>query len=235
MELPNRLDLEQRWQRQLNRTARRHRQLIREHWGEPPDPRNVPASVWEQIAREQREETAAALLLLFLASATTHVRAALGTEPEPGLTSVLTQRGAAWARPRAEAVGQAWVDTGREMLLRTAAEQDEQLATPEGRPLPKTTWLARLQQSFGPERAETLAITGTTEAQSAGGDAAMSAAGLIALGDLWITEKDERVCPVCLPLHNTQRATWQLFQPDGPPAHPRCRCHILYARERPRR
>lgn len=235
MELPNRLELEQRWERQIGRTARRHRRLIRDHWGSPPDPRNVPLEVWDRIAREQRDETAAALLLLFMASASSHVQSGLGTAPDPALTALLAQRGAAWARPRAAEVGQGWAETGREMLLRTAAEQDRALAEPGGKPLPGGTWLVRLQQAFGPDRAAALAITGTTEAQTAGGDAGMLAAGLLSAADLWITEKDERVCPVCNPLHNTQRRVWARFQPNGPPAHPRCRCHILYAREQRRR
>lgn len=51
----------------------------------------------------------------------------------------------------------------------------------------------------------------------------------------WWTQLDERVCPICSPLHNTvvelsgQFETDLIAQPvDHPPAHPRCRCLVLY-------
>lgn len=46
--------------------------------------------------------------------------------------------------------------------------------------------------------------------------------------DIWMTEEDARVCPICGPLHGSRRRVWGRIFPDGPPAHPRCRCEIVY-------
>jgi len=47
---------------------------------------------------------------------------------------------------------------------------------------------------------------------------------------VWRTQKDERVCPICGPLH--EQRTWLdgAFENGStlPPAHPRCRCVVLY-------
>lgn len=45
---------------------------------------------------------------------------------------------------------------------------------------------------------------------------------------LWFTELDERVCPICLPLHGEPREVWSYVAPLGPPAHPNCRCWLDY-------
>ncbi len=49
----------------------------------------------------------------------------------------------------------------------------------------------------------------------------------------WQTEKDEKVCPICSPLHNQLEqpgviGNWTELFPLGPPAHPRCRCFIVW-------
>jgi len=49
----------------------------------------------------------------------------------------------------------------------------------------------------------------------------------VVMDDIWFTQLDERVCPVCAPLHGTGRDTWGDQFADGPPAHPLCRCFTL--------
>jgi hypothetical protein len=43
---------------------------------------------------------------------------------------------------------------------------------------------------------------------------------------MWLTSQDERVCPICRPLHGTK---YTLSEPSMPipPAHHRCRCRII--------
>lgn len=53
--------------------------------------------------------------------------------------------------------------------------------------------------------------------------------GLVAI---WQTAEDERVCPVCGPLHDARDARWASKFPNGPPAHPRCRCWLIYENRR---
>jgi hypothetical protein len=94
---------------------------------------------------------------------------------------------------------------------------------------------------------ELVAITAATEAYSFGELAAVEAIQeqldresreLETLGaepdwyeveSYWMTEEDERVCPICAPLHGLsimQLPTVELQ--DGPPAHPRCRCWLTH-------
>ena len=46
----------------------------------------------------------------------------------------------------------------------------------------------------------------------------------------WITANDAAVCPICGPLHQREYADWAERFPDGPPAHPRCRCYLEWER-----
>lgn len=87
---------------------------------------------------------------------------------------------------------------------------------------------------FGQARAEMIAITEVTRAVSAGEAliVVLLAAGVegvqARLEEIWYTENDARVCPVCAPLHNQSKDEWAHLFPDGPPAHPRCRCWKEY-------
>lgn len=42
----------------------------------------------------------------------------------------------------------------------------------------------------------------------------------------WITALDDRVCAICGPLHGTTEEVWGKQFPEGPAAHPFCRCRI---------
>lgn len=47
----------------------------------------------------------------------------------------------------------------------------------------------------------------------------------------WYTAEDERVCPICFPLHEVRVGIGQVFPGvgvDAPPAHPSCRCTMLF-------
>lgn len=94
---------------------------------------------------------------------------------------------------------------------------------------------------FGEPRADVIAITETTgalsEAELESANIATTAAGSGLIVDArWFTADDERVCPVCEPLHNTAYAVFSIYFPGGPPAHPRCRCRLEWrVRNRARR
>jgi len=78
-----------------------------------------------------------------------------------------------------------------------------------------------LEPLFGKTRAEMIASTETTRLYAEGNSIAYRAAGVTQLE--WRTAQDERVCPICGPLHKEK------FPIDGdkPPAHCRCRCWIV--------
>lgn len=81
---------------------------------------------------------------------------------------------------------------------------------------------------FGPNRVENISITETTGAISAGGDAGIEETVGTSPNDLWITERDSKVCPICSKLHMKPRHEWEDYFWSGPPAHSRCRCYIRY-------
>jgi len=45
---------------------------------------------------------------------------------------------------------------------------------------------------------------------------------------VWITARDDRVCPICGPLDSQRYEHWRDSFPSGPPAHPNCRCGLRY-------
>ena len=83
-----------------------------------------------------------------------------------------------------------------------------------------------LAPTFGVARAEVIAVTETTRAAAAGVELTrqeIAKAG-IAMVRIWRTSNDELTCPVCAPLNGTDETVWAGQYPDGPPAHPNCRC-----------
>lgn len=247
MEIPNRRELEARYAKRLGRMSQRHKHELRELLGSPPDPSNVPQSFWEKVRKEMEAENLTLLYLLFLASARYH---AFGTYSEKGqdagIVSTLNQQATGYSKQRAVEVGSSYADTSA-VRFETLKQEIEQLkqktrpdapTTPPGTvtrfpdlsPADKRRIETGLDKVFGPGRASTIAISETTAAQSAGGDAGAKATFGLSLGDLWITEADQRVCPICSPLHRTRREFWGLKYVDGPPAHPNCRCVVKYAK-----
>jgi hypothetical protein len=88
----------------------------------------------------------------------------------------------------------------------------------------------RLAGTFGPQRARTIAVTETTRAASEGEQevARQLAAQGIKMQPIWITANDEivRQCPICWPRHG--RKIGVEIPNEYPPAHPNCRCGVIY-------
>ncbi|GIV82774.1 MAG: hypothetical protein KatS3mg051_2128 [Anaerolineae bacterium] len=105
-----------------------------------------------------------------------------------------------------------------------------------GEPLPRL--IDDLTPIFGRQRAELIATTEVTRAYAEGNRLAYREAGVTQWQ--WTTARDERVCPVCGPLHGRVVSIGTDFRgglPDevlsmvpqsftAPPAHPRCRCFL---------
>ena len=106
---------------------------------------------------------------------------------------------------------------------------------------------ARIAPLFGEKRARRIAVTEVTRIYAAGNETAWKASGVVT-GKRWMTAVDERVCPICGPLHNTIvgiDSSWE-FTPEMlavnpqlakalrsigtvfrlPPAHVGCRCWL---------
>jgi hypothetical protein len=82
------------------------------------------------------------------------------------------------------------------------------------------------EQAFSDSRAELIAVTETTVASSAAFDDYRDLIERLGakVEQRWETAADEKVCPICAPLHNQPREVWEAEFPQGPPAHGRCRC-----------
>jgi hypothetical protein len=90
-----------------------------------------------------------------------------------------------------------------------------------------------LSDDFGEDRAGRIAITEITRMyaegnQLAGEDLRDQWPGEEVL-KRWFTNNDDRVCPICAPLNNTEIGIDESWIVDGveyenPPAHPNCRC-----------
>ena len=92
-----------------------------------------------------------------------------------------------------------------------------------GKPLPELN--KRLEPYFGKERAKLIASTETTRAYAEGNTETWKQSGVVEK-KRWNTANDERVCPLCGPLHGQEALLNEPFF-DGtmnPPRHPRCRC-----------
>lgn len=219
IELPNRAALESDFAERLGSMTTRQRQRLRELMGNPPDPSNVPESFWVEVQREAEAQTLAALYLLFLESAAFH----------GGDRLSLDAQALDWARSRGAAVGQSYARTAREQFGQLARKLlvPERPAPPPIPGLPPVTPAETFTQQqlddelakiFGPSKAERIAVTETTAAQTAGGDAGVeSTVGTSAL-DTWSVHPEltrTGPCPNCAALDGVTRDRWGLTPLPG--------------------
>lgn len=127
-----------------------------------------------------------------------------------------------------------------EQVLRDADDKLAKLDKQQAEPIRPSEVRSATIDAIGVDRAVRVATTGTTQAASAGSEFAIQQTVGFSEADTWFTENDERVCPICLPLHGTFRRVWSQRFPDGPPAHSPgsspidapCRCWISYENEK---
>jgi SPP1 gp7 family putative phage head morphogenesis protein len=83
-----------------------------------------------------------------------------------------------------------------------------------------------LEPTFGKQRASTIATTEITRAYSQAAHITQSqlADKGVIVKQRWVTWRDDRVCPICAPLHNS--FDWDVQFIFGPPAHVNCRCWL---------
>jgi SPP1 gp7 family putative phage head morphogenesis protein len=83
-----------------------------------------------------------------------------------------------------------------------------------------------LEPAFGVQRSEMIAVTETTRAYSEATNEIQRQVNQTGLqmARQWHTAADDKVCPICGPLDGKLEKDWLMEFPDGPPAHPNCRC-----------
>ena len=126
-----------------------------------------------------------------------------------------------WAVARSQQLSRALVDSVRQGWLELRQRVTGQLA------LPPDEVRALLDQA----RARLIAVTEITRAHNAGlRYIARRFADITGqeLAPFWVTERDEKVCPICRPLHLQGPDVWRDKFPLGPPAHPNCRCWLSW-------
>lgn len=235
-ELADRMGVERDFARRLSRLTARQRRELRELLGTPPDPSRVSAADWARWEDERRKELTLILLAVFLATFSQHADEMLpgGVDDSTALEvnrQALLQAGAMAADSAASSVS-----TARDIVTTSA----DVLATGTSADVD-----AVLVRALGPDRDAVTAATLTTQAQTRGTNAAripLERAGFNMV-TRWITERDDRVCPLCRPLHmkvpdlwglvlenalapGGSRAQAEVIANGGPPAHPNCRCYL---------
>jgi hypothetical protein len=197
---------------------------------------NWPDGFWEEEARRAYDGTARVLLDIFLAGGKT------GTGMLPTNMQVLLD----W-----DLFNQAAVDFLNLYKLDTVANLTETTRKRATQLIDE--WirsgehLDRLVDKLTPwlsdARARRIAVTEVTRTYAAGNMAAWRASSMVEY-KVWQTGRDERVCPICGPLHNSVVALGGSFAIDqnnlprslalsgadfiyfAPPAHVNCRCYL---------
>jgi len=213
-ELASRATLEQRLARDLGKLNRELADEFTAALGDPPSLDNVPPDKWDEMRTRVQGVLLGALTAMYIAAAEAQME-------ESGFTVdtvEVNEAAAIWARTYAASLATRFIDNTRKM---TQTGIDDLLHNG----LSQRDFDARIDAAFGPVRTTQIAGTETTSAISQGGlliGAAMLARGL-ALKPFWETEEDDRVCPICAPLNDTE-----ITNGSYPPAHINCRCRVTW-------
>lgn len=204
----------QEFYRRLSSLSARHRRLLREHLGTPPDPKNIPEEVWERIEKEN----AALLILLAAAAALTLVRtetnAMQNTTGQTLSREAMAEILARSAGRRAGRVARWTTDTTRRWLQEEFDDDPDR--SPRG----------GVQSVLSKDRIVTIAGNEFIAARSVAAEAMRTAAKKVGVAVTQIWELGPcNHCEVCPLLHGTPDEFWRQFT-NGPPLHPNCCCNI---------
>lgn len=228
-ELANRLELVSELQGKIERLNKRQAGEFRQLLGKPPDVARVKPSFWDRIRKENEEELAAALLLIFIASYDGH--RSWGEMPAPESTEKRDDIAKRWVERRAAAVAK---DLGtRSMDILNLAGRDWEVKSRSGDPITQRDADELADKIFGTSRAESIALTETQTAMVGGGDAGIKHSGVevtVYWGHTSIRPPGHsgaslKPCPICTPREGLPESRWGAYTI---PAHPRCDCFKVY-------
>lgn len=139
-----------------------------------------------------------------------------------------------WGARHATATAERLVRTNREIVATTAQKfaagftgQPVNVGATATLPVEELTF----QAIVNTDRLLNISISEVTNAVSGGefsaADRFTSTTGLTATA-YWFTERDEKVCKICAPLHGQPFERWAMRFPRGPTAHVRCRCYLTW-------
>jgi hypothetical protein len=210
-DIPNRDEVEASLARKISPLLKRQMGQLLEMLGDPPRLENITAEFWDKATEEFTNTVRPFLQELFEDQAAANVeRLGVGVD-----WSLINQRAATWASQYTFDLVTGITATTRETLQGAVSRYYQDGLT-----------IGQLEDSiigsFGPVRAEMIAVTEITRASTQGERALLdelSNAG-ITMRPIFQTNMDELVCPICGPMQGKQ------IQNDSeyPPLHPRCRC-----------
>jgi hypothetical protein len=215
----HRAEREARLARALARLSAGQRRRLFAIMGNPPKLENVSPEYWNGAFRELQSVMTPELESIFVDAAVQLVQAT----PAIGVDWGLVNRGAAdWARRYGFDLVTGITDTTRRGVQDAVADYYE-----EGLNLGQLR--ERLGRWYGPMRADMIASTEVTRASVEGEREVVREIREqgIEMVEVWQTNNDEMVCPLCGPRHGKPKGDgWG--DGDGPPAHPRCRCWVTH-------
>lgn len=215
-ELNNRDEIEARLARLLGRVNRETYNRLSELLGDPPKLDNITEDVWREIQANYETTLMPEMESIFMEAANGMLdNVGIGVEWD-----LINRRASDWSRRYTFDLVSGINDNNRRVLRESVGDFYEQRLNLGG-------LQDRLRSTFGPVRAEMIAITETTRAASQGEEAYANelrrqGAELVAI---WNTSNDAITCPICSPRNGKQQGDgWEY----PPPAHPRCRCWLTY-------
>lgn len=219
MDYTNRAEREAKLARLIGRLSAQQQRVIFDLLGDPPSLDNLPLEFWDSTLKEWEGALTPEIEAILVDSAEGFMQSLPGLGVDWGLVN----RGATdWARRYAYELVRGINDTTREGLREGIGDYYE-------RGLTLGQLRERLGRYFSPVRADTIATTEVTRASVEGERVVareLSGQG-IQMVEVWQTNNDEIVCPVCGPRHGKANGDgWT--ENDGPPAHPRCRCWVTH-------
>jgi len=213
-DIPNRGELERRMARLLARFLSAHGGHLLEKMGDPPRLENLPLDFWSREGRTLAKILNPFLEDIFLEQA----RILMMSQPVGADWALVNEGAIRWSSTYTFELIKGMNETTQRVVSRALSNYYQQGQT-----------IGELQRAlagtFGPVRAEMIAVTEVTRASVQG---EMAIAGElrkqgIEMIPFWETNADELVCPICLPRNGKRQGDgWS----EPPPAHPRCRCWL---------
>ncbi|QDT41074.1 Phage Mu protein F like protein [Gimesia alba] len=235
--------VDKRFENHLKRLFDKYPREIQAHLKTAPYIGGPPASWWNEKQQELENSLAVFLIAAYGLSAKWH-----------GMDQRVAEiQSAKYAASQAKSVAAGFIENSRNAMEKMQANWAAAAATVGGLSMmadnlkasPPATKTAgppastkppsfsdvrhALKEVFSPARIERMAVSEVTDAITHAGEATKQQAGLSSEEDTWWTEDDDRVCPICEPLHGQPRSVWAEKFPLGPKAHYKCRCRIAYA------
>jgi hypothetical protein len=215
-DIPNRDELERKLARELGKLNQAQMARLLEQLGDPPRMENVTAQFWQEIGGELLNVITPFLQRLYLDSAAEFLAGqSIGVD-----WAIVNQQAVDWAsRYSYQLVG--GITTNTQAALQSAVSGYYQGGQNMG------TLTNSLSGLFGPVRAESIAVTEVTRASAQGeldiSNQLMRDNPSLEIVQIWNTNKDDRVCPLCGPLDRKEQGDgWTI----PPPIHPRDRCFL---------